>query len=234
MGSGGRRSAKGGVSNTGGSANITFNDMDVNAQNSMLANQRQLATGASRKAIANYIDPTCYGGNGFNHAQNLNNAMQTGRPLTAKQQATKAGLESIMTPLQDNYKLYRGDHDDMLTRIGINMQALNSTRSKTTDSDLASTLVGQSWVNKGFTSTSHTKGSSPFLPGGAASGGREVILNINAKKGTKAALIQKSQAETLLNANTKFTITGARYTGSTAYPRHGGMKRQIIIDVTAE
>lgn len=51
MGSGGRRSAKGGVSNTGGSANITFNDMDVNAQNSMLANQRQLATGASRKAI---------------------------------------------------------------------------------------------------------------------------------------------------------------------------------------
>ena len=234
MGSGGRKSAKGGVSNTGGSANLTFNDMDATAQSNMLNRQRQLSTAASSKAIANYIDPTCYNGGNFNHAQNLNNAMQTGRPLTKKQQATKAGLESIMTPLDDNYKLYRGDHDAMLTSIGINMSVLNSTRSIATDSDLSSALIGQSWINKGFTSTSHTKGKSPFLPGGQASGGREVVLNINAKKGTKAALIQRSQAETLLDTNTKFTITGAHYTGAIAYPRLGGAKRQIIIDVTAE
>lgn len=139
-----------------------------------------------------------------------------------------------MTPMQDNYILYRGDHDDMLKRIGINMQQFNSTRSQAGDTQLQQALVGQSWTNKGFTSTSHTKGMSPFLPGGPASGGREVILNIQAKKGTKAALIQRSQAEVLLDTGTKFTITGAHYTGATAYPKQGGAKRQIIIDVTAE
>ena len=234
MGSGGIKSPKGGVSNTGGSTKLTYNDLDTSAQSNMLNRQRKLQTTASSKAIANYIDPNCYGNSNFNHAQNLNNAMQTGRPLTKKQQSTKAGLESIMTPLDNNYKLYRGDHDAMLTAIGINMSNLNGLRSTTTDSDLQTALIGQSWVNSGFTSTSHTKGMSPFLPGGIASGGREVILNINAKKGTKAALIQRSQAETLLNIGTKFTITGARYTGAIAYPRLGGAKRQIIIDVTAE
>lgn len=234
MGSGGRRSPKGGVSNTGGAQKLKFKAMDPQAQSSMLAAQRQQQTGAALKAIHNYIDPTCYASNGFNHAQNLNQALNTGRPLTPKQQATTSGLKSIMTPMQDNYILYRGDHDDMLKRIGINMPQLNSTRSKTTDTQLQQALVGQSWINQGFTSTSHTKGMSPFLPGGPASGGREVILNIQAKKGTKAALIQRSQAEVLLDTGTKFTITSAHYTGATAYPKAGGAKRQIIIDVTAE
>ena len=234
MGSGGRRSPKGGVSNTGGAQKLKFKAMDPQAQSSMLAAQRQQQTGAALKAIHNYIDPTCYASNGFNHAQNLNQALNTGRPLTPKQQATTSGLKSIMTPMQDNYILYRGDHDDMLKRIGINMPQLNSTRSKTTDTQLQQALVGQSWINQGFTSTSHTKGISPFLPGGPASGGREVILNIQAKKGTKAALIQRSQAEVLLDTGTKFTITSAHYTGATAYPKAGGAKRQIIIDVTAE
>ena len=227
MGSGGRRSPKGGVSNTGGAQKLKFKAMDPQAQNSMLAAQRQQQTGAALKAIHNYIDPTCYASNGFNHAQNLNQALNTGRPLTPKQKATTSGLKSIMTPMQDNYILYRGDHDDMLKRIGINMPQLNNTRSKATDTQLQQALVGQSWVNKGFTSTSHTKGMSPFLPG-------EVILNIQAKKGTKAALIQRSQAEVLLDTGTKFTITSAHYTGATAYPKQGGAKRQIIIDVTAE
>lgn len=213
---------------------MKFKAMDPAAQNSMLAVQRQKQTGAALKAIHNYIDPTCYASNGFNHAQNLNQALNTGRPLTAKQKATESGLKSIMTPMQDNYILYRGDHDDMLRRIGINMQQFNSTRSQAGDTQLQQALVGQSWINKGFTSTSHTKGMSPFLPGGPASGGREVILNINAKKGTKAALIQRSQAEVLLDTGTRFTITGAHYTGATAYPKQGGAKRQIIIDVTAE
>lgn len=234
MGSGGRRSPKGGLSNTGGAQKLKFKTMDPAAQNSMLAVQRQKQTGAALKAIHNYIDPTCYASNGFNHAQNLNQALNTGRPLTAKQKATESGLKSIMTPMQDNYILYRGDHDDMLRRIGINMQQFNSTRSTAGDTQLQQALVGQSWVNKGFTSTSHTKGMSPFLPGGPASGGREVILNIQAKKGTKAALIQRSQAEVLLDTGTRFTITGAHYTGATAYPKQGGAKRQIIIDVTAE
>jgi hypothetical protein len=159
MGSGGRRSPKGGLSNTGGAQKLKFKAMDPAAQNSMLAVQRQKQTGAALKAIHNYTDPTCYASNGFNHAQNLNQALNTGRPLTAKQKATESGLKSIMTPMKDNYILYRGDHDDMLKRIGINMQQFNSTRSQTGDTQLQQALVGQSWVNKGFTSTSHTKGN---------------------------------------------------------------------------
>ena len=88
MGSGGRRSPKGGLSNTGGAQKLKFKAMDPAAQNSMLAVQRPKQTGAALKAIHNYIDPTCYASNGFNHAQNLNQALNTGRPLTAKQNAT--------------------------------------------------------------------------------------------------------------------------------------------------
>ena len=69
MGSGGRRSPKGGLSNTGGAQKLKFKAVDPAAQNSMLAVQRQQQTGAALKAIHNYIDPTCYASNGFNHAQ---------------------------------------------------------------------------------------------------------------------------------------------------------------------
>ena len=59
MGSGGRRSPKGGLSNTGGAQKLKFKAMDPAAQNSMLAAQRPKQTGAALKAIHNYIDPTC-------------------------------------------------------------------------------------------------------------------------------------------------------------------------------
>ena len=78
MGSGGRRSPKGGLSNTGGAQKLKFKAMDPAAQNSMLTAQRQKQTGAALKAIHNYTDPTCYASNGFNHAQNLNQALNTG------------------------------------------------------------------------------------------------------------------------------------------------------------
>ena len=51
MGSGGRRSPKGGLSNTGGAQKLKFKAMDPAAQNSMLAAQRPKQTGAALKAI---------------------------------------------------------------------------------------------------------------------------------------------------------------------------------------
>lgn len=215
---------------------VTFAAMTPADQTAHLNLQRSLMTAGSRKAIADYIDPTVRATNGFNFAQNLNNAMQTGRALTGKQSNAKTELQKIMVPSQGNFILYRGDHDDAIkTLAGVqNMSQYNSYQSRATNQQLQQALVGRSWTAKGFTSTSHTKGLSPFLPGGSASGGREVIMIIHAKQGTKMALIQKSQGEVLLDANTKFTITKASYTGSTAYPRHGGMKRQIMIEVTAE
>lgn len=258
MGSGGRKSAKGGVSNAGTNrvprqstqalnaqparasqpaqpTRIQYKAMSPADQNAHLAKQRQLMTRQSRQAIGLYINPTVTN-TGYAFSQNLNNALQTGRPLTQKQSNNLKELKKIMVPLADNYVLYRGDHDTMITSMkGLsNFAAFNGINSRATNAQLAQALVGRSWTAKGFTSTSHTQRMSPFLPGGSASGGREVIMIIHAKKGLKAALIQRSQAETLLDTGTKYTITSARYTGNTAHPRAGGRKRQIIIEVTAE
>lgn len=266
MGSGGRKSAKGGVSNAGvnrvprrstqvltGQASqpqqvvaptpaqpqqptrVQYKAMSTADQNAMLAQQRSQMNSQSRSAIGLYINPTVTN-TGYAFSQNLNNALQTGRPLTQKQSNNVKELKKIMVPLADNFVLYRGDHDDAIKSLkGLaNFSAFNGISSRATNAQLSQALVGRSWTAKGFTSTSHTRGLSPFLPGGSASGGREVVMIIHAKKGTKAAMIQRSQGECLLDTGTKYTITSARYTGNTAYPRHGGRKRQILIEVTAE
>ena len=56
-------------------------------------------------------------------------------------------------------------------------------------------------------------------------------MRLHTGKGTKVALVQRSQAEVVLDIGTNFRITGVRETGTWARPRVGGRKKVIELDV---
>lgn len=201
----------------------SFPDLNASQQQAILAAQRPKQNQTSLYAIHEYTRATPQS-NGYSLSQNTNWALETGRPLTQRQAAMKNGLQSLMGPIGHETTLYRADHDDILKRLGVNYQTM-------TTSQLKQALVGRSWQTKGFTSTSHDKSKNPFWPGNYAGGGREIVMRIHTSKSAKVALVQRSQAEVVLDIGTNFRITGVRDTGTWARPRVGGRKKVIEIDV---
>lgn len=200
-----------------------FPDLDAAQQQAILNAQRPKQTQAALYSIHEYTRAAPQS-NGFSLSQNTNWALENGQPLTQRQQSMKDGLQSLMGAIGHETTLYRADHDDILQRLGVNYQNM-------TVSQMKQALVGRSWQSKGFTSTSHDKSKNPFWPGNYAGGGREVVMRIHTGKGTKVALVQRSQAEVVLDIGTNFRITGVRDTGTWAYPRVGGRKKVIELDV---
>lgn len=201
----------------------SFPELNAAQQQAILNAQRPKQNQASLYAIHEYTRATPQS-NGFSLSQNTNWALENGQRLTQRQQAMKNGLQSLMGPIGHETTLYRADHDDFLQRLGVNYQTM-------TVSQMQQALVGRSWKTKGFTSTSHDKSKNPFWPGNYAGGGREVVMRIHTSKSTKVALVQRSQAEVVLDIGTNFKITGVRDTGTWARPRVGGRKKVIEIDV---
>ena len=201
----------------------SFPPLSSSQQAAILAAQRPKQDQASLYAIHEYTRATPQS-NGYSLSQNTNYALENGQRLTARQRSMKDGLQRLMGPIGYETTLYRADHDDFLQRMGISYQQL-------TTAQLKQTLVGRQWQSKGFTSTSHDRSKNPFWPGNYAGGGREVIMRLHTGKGTKVALVQRSQAEVVLDIGTNFRITGVRETGKWAYPRVGGRKKVIELDV---
>lgn len=190
----------------------------------MLQRQKAQMDGNSRAAINEYTDATKQS-NGYAKSQNLNRALTMGQQLDPAQTKLRDELDKIMVPIGKETTLYRATHDGFLTRLGFNVN------NYSTNAQLQKALVGAEWTEKGYGSTAHDSSKNPFWPGGYMSGGREVLMRIHTGSGTKAALVQSSQAEVLLGRGTNYKITGARFTGGRAYPQKGGSKKIIEIDV---
>ena len=80
-------------------------------------------------------------------------------------------------------------------------------------------------------STSYNAKNSPFAPGQALGGGREVVMNVKAGSNTKVILGAKAQSEIVINKGTNLRITGIHYDGSYATPRNSGVKPRVVLDV---
>ena len=145
----------------------------------------------------------------------------------ASMQYTSSYMDRAVHPLGRDTVLQRGAHDDILRQaFGI------SDYSKMSQSQLQSKLVGQTFKNISYMSTSYDIKKNPFLSSSSGvSGGREVVVNIKAGKNTKELFGAKAQSEVIIGKGTDFKITGVRYSGNTATPRGGSSKPQVIIDI---
>ena len=140
-------------------------------------------------------------------------------------QYTQSRMNAAYHPIGKSVKLQRGAHDDILRdTFGI------SDYSNMTEAQLQKALVGKAFRNKAPMSASYDVKKNPFLGSGPASGGREVVYNINAGANTPMLFGAKKQSETILGSS-NWKITGVRYTGKTATPRGRGSKPQIEIDI---
>lgn len=145
----------------------------------------------------------------------------------ASMQYTSAYMAQAVHPLGVDTVLQRGAHDDLLRQaFGI------SDYSKLSQTQLQSRLVGQTFRNTSYMSTSYDQSKNPFLSSSSGvSGGRELIFNIKAGKNTKVLFGAKKQAEVIIGKDTDFKITGVRYNGNTATPRGGSYKPQLVVDI---
>lgn len=176
-------------------------------------------------AIKLYITNSNPNGDGFSHSQNLNYKLDNGLPLNATEQFIDDNIQAGMHSLGKDSNLVRYCHDDILQKCGI------SDYTKLTDTQLQQRLVGTKLQTTAYMSTSYDAAKNPFAPNAPQGGGREVVMNVKAGKGTKVVFGAKKQSEIVINKGTDMRITGVHYDGSTAYPRNKGAKPRIVIDV---
>lgn len=176
-------------------------------------------------AIKLYISDSNPNGDGFSHSQNLNYKLDNGMALNPTEKFIDDNIQAGMHDIGKATNLVRYAHDDILKQCGI------QDYSKLSDTQLQNKLVGTTFKTTSYMSTSYDGKKNPFNPTAPAGGGREVLMNIQAHSGTKMVFGAKKQAEIVLNKNTEMKITGVHYDGTKAYPRSGGAKPRVVIDI---
>ena len=174
--------------------------------------------------------------NGFSRSQNLNNKLMDsqGNIANAKLDQTEKKMvkymDNAMHPLKSDTLLIRGDHAAHPSGSGLMQRLGVANYQNMSDAQLSSALVGKTWTEHKYLSTSYDVTKNVFLNGNQA-GGRSLVWNIKAPSGTNYVQARTDQAEYVLARGGKYKITGARFTGATVYPRAGGALKQIVIDV---
>lgn len=176
--------------------------------------QDQNLTVSQAMAVMDYIDPTPTAGSMYAASQNLNNAMLTGKPLTAQQQYTAAMLNSAMHNLGYNLNLTRYDHSEyangLLRGTGLDMDTASVAQ-------LQGALVGKQFGENRFLSTSYNNFKN--APNGNPFTDRQVKIIYRAKAGVQAMMPgdttnragQKLRwGEIIVSPNTPQKIVGVR------------------------
>ena len=221
---------------------------DQQAQN-LRDQQDSMYDASTTAAVKMYISNTNFDRQGHSLSQTMNFLEEQGVDLDAtsltainrqfglnlsasdlaSMQYTSNYMERAVHPLGQDTVLQRGAHDDLFKNaFGIR------DYSKMTEAQLQSRLVGQTFKNTSYMSTSYDITKNPFLSassGSGVSGGREVVFNIKAGKNTKVLFGAKAQSEIIIGKGTDFKITGVHYSGKTATPRGGSYKPQIVLDI---
>ena len=162
---------------------------------------------------------------GHSPSQNLNHKLETGGTLTQNEERMMRNLDKGMTPLGQDTVLYRADHaTGIMNKLGI------TGWEKMTQSQLTAAVVGKTFTENKFLSTSTSTQGNPFITG-AQSGGRSAMLTIKTPAKTQAIIGNPKQNEAVLARGQQVKILSARFTGQTAYPRGGGAYPVIAFDV---
>ena len=228
-GRGGRRSAPSHVQQTNAqpinTAPVTFGTFDDNDAQKLRDDMTDIYDPDVTDAIKLYISDSNPNGDGYSHAQNLNYKLDNSMALNPTEKFIDDNIQAGMHAIGKDTTLYRYAHDDILQAMGV------SDYTKMTDAQLQKALVGVTMTTTSYLSTSYDAKKSPFAPNAPAGGGREVIMNVNARASTKMVFGAKKQSEIVLNKGTNMKITGVHFDGSTAYPRNGGAKPRVVLDI---
>lgn len=206
-------------------APVTFGVFDDNDAQQLRDDMDDIYDPDVTDAIKLYISDSNPNGDGYSHSQNLNYKLDNGVALNATEKFIDDNIQAGMHSIGKDSQLVRYCHDDILKACGV------SDYSKMTDAQLQKALVGTTMQTTSYLSTSYDAKKSPFAPGAVAGGGREVVMNVNARRDTKMVFGAKKQSEIILNKGTNMRITGVHFDGSTAYPRNGRAKPRVVIDV---
>lgn len=206
-------------------SNIVYGTFDDNDAQKLRDDMEDVYDPDVTDAIKLYISDSNPNGDGFSHSQNLNYKLDNGMPLNPTEKFIDDNIQAGMHSIGKDSNLVRYCHDDILKSAGI------KDYTKMSDAQLQSALVGKTFKTTSYMSTSYDGSKNPFNPTAVGGGGREVVMNIKAGKGTKMVFGAKKQAEIVLNKGTDFKITGIHYDGTYATPRNSGRKPRVIIDV---
>lgn len=158
---------------------------------------------------------------GYSMAQNLNHKLENDMKLNANEKFMVKYLTQGMHDLGKDTMLYRGAHEDLLQKLGV------QNYQNYSESQLKQMLIGSSFKSKSFTSTSYDKNKNPFYTG-PNSGGREVELVIKAPSNSKMVFGARSQTEVILGMGTNFRVTNVSYTGRQATPRNAINPMKVV------
>lgn len=183
-------------------------------------------------AIKTYISNT-QNAQGYSKSQTLNYKMELGQDLNKTEEHMLEYMENYMHPLGKDSILQRGCHADFLERY---LHIKNYDQMS--ESQLKSALIGKNYHNKSFESYSYDVKRNPFLSSSAVNGGgREIEINLKAKRQTRVLFGAKHQTELVLGLAQNHTITNAYYKkdskGNVMYatPRGAGRKPILVLEI---
>ena len=205
-GGGGNRSASGG----GGGGGVTASSLEVHqvvtaaqaqsANDSVfkdhddadfhdLYNGRQYYQNQSmgidtRMAVADYLNDEATAGSLYSPSQQLNHKMRQRLPLTANEQFMKDSLMDGMHNLGYNVNLTRYDRVDSLAKFGLGGGAYQNM----TEAQLKKALVGTTFHDDGFTSTSYNNFKNAPSRSKSTFTDKAVVFKYSAKARTQALM----------------------------------------------
>lgn len=142
----------------------------------------------SEVARQNYLvanpEPSRYGGDDVHSlSQNMNWEMMNGLPMSPTHIATRDGLNDAMHNLGYNLNLQRYDHGSFVNRL-LKQFGVRGTTTSLSEAQLQQALVGQSFSEQKFLSTSYNNFKNATDPSTFTT--REVRIEYRAKASTQA------------------------------------------------
>lgn len=182
----------------------------------------------TRMAIQDYLNDQTMAGSMYVQSQTLNHKMRKGLALSANEQFMVDALTEGMHNLGYNLNLTRYD------RIGFMNDTLGlKNYENMTESQLKKALVGQTFVDKAFVSTSYN--DFKHAPTGNAFTDKAIKIHYKAKAGTQALMPGNGPGgqlgEIILAPGQSYKIVDVKYTGKKG---RSGATQHKAVEVTVE
>lgn len=208
----------------------TFNDTDNSPFHDLYGGRNYFQSQAfdidAQMAIVSMLDPNPEPGSMYSPSQNLNTALATGQKLTAQQQYVNDVMNDNMHNLGYNLNLQRYDHETFINGLLGQVGLRNADYSRMTEAQLKKALVGHTYSENRFLSTSYNNFKN--APNASQFTSRAVRIEYRAKAATQALMpgngpggalgeIILKPGQTMKISDVKFNGSSARQKGTQSY-----------------